>query len=121
MAHAIDPHEGRARRILRDVPRKSRSDSPGRYDLRDVTRRIASMTYATGKSGKEVAGAVDIEQSQWSRKLANSTSTFTVHELGRVADYFSRLTGRRLTGWPFLDETVSEILDSLLTARKTKP
>ena len=95
------------------MPRSSSRAPAGRYDPREIALRIERMRVEARVLAKEAAGACGLTEPQWSKKMTHKGSSFSIPELGRIADYFSRVTGKRLTGWPFVDATVSELLDQL--------
>ena len=67
-----------------------------------VACKVTAMAAAEGSG---------ISRAAWSKKIRLEESSFTNEELGRTADYFATVTGRRLIGWPFVDEAVSGLLD----------
>lgn len=69
------------------------------------------MRVACGQTAKEVAVAVGLEPSAYSKKVRLRDASFTLDELGRIADHFSKQTGRRLEGWPLIDEGLSAQLE----------
>lgn len=70
------------------------------------------MRVACKLTAQAAAEGAGIPRSSWSKKVRLEESSFTNEELGRVADFFASVTGRRLVGWPFVDEAVSEMLDA---------
>lgn len=84
----------------------------GRYDAALIARRVELMRVSCKLTAQAAAEGVGISRAAWSKKVRLEESSFTNEELGRIADYFARLTGRKLVGWPFVDETVSGILDT---------
>ena len=70
------------------------------------------MRVSCGMTASAVAAAVKLTPADWSKKVRLVQSSFTNEELGRIADFFSQVTGRPLLGWPFVDETVSALLES---------
>lgn len=64
---------------------------------------------------KEIALACGISTSQFSHKMANvKKSSFSVEELGRIADFFSERTGRLLPGWPLVSERECAMVEQAL-------
>jgi hypothetical protein len=94
------------------VPRPSPVNA-GRYTIDDVQKRIERMRVACRVEPIEIYKAIGMKQSAWSKKMRSATSTFTVVELGAIADYFARLVDKPLTGWPLVTVEVSDRLDAL--------
>jgi hypothetical protein len=94
------------------MPQPRRIQHGGRYDYRAVTLRIERMRVACGVERKELFEAVGIAQSQFSKKLTGLRSTFSLKEMGDIADFFAARTGRALIGWPLIDAEVSDLLDA---------
>jgi hypothetical protein len=84
----------------------------GRYDAALIARRVELMRVACKVTASAAAAAVGLSPPAWSKKVRLEDSSFTNEELGRIADHFAALTGRRLVGWPFVDEAVSALLDA---------
>lgn len=91
------------------MPRQ-RPGRSGRYDHRVIALRIERMMTDSGLLAKQVAAEVGLSEAAWSKKMHLNQSSFTLEELGRVADAFSRLTHRKLIGWPFIDADLSDQL-----------
>ena len=70
------------------------------------------MRVACRLTATQVAEAIGIARTAYSKKCRLEASSFTNEELGRLADFFSKQTGRLLIGWPFVDETMSALLES---------
>jgi hypothetical protein len=82
-----------------------RRQPPGRYSLDRAIIEIAALRDRLGMQDKEIAHVVGISPPQFSHKMANAgRSSFTVEELGRIADLFSEKTGRLLPGWPLVSD-----------------
>lgn len=94
------------------MPRRSPVTS-SRYSVEDIVVRVERMRVACRVEPADIYRAIGMKQSAWSKKWRSATSSFTVTELGAIADYFSGLTGRALTGWPVVDAEVSDLLDAL--------
>lgn len=73
----------------------------GRYSHDRCLVEIAEMTERSGLDDKAVHLGIGMKQTTYSKK-ASGGRRFTIEELGRIADFFSRLTGRPLQGWPFV-------------------
>ena len=84
----------------------------GRFDAYVVARRVESMRVACKLTATQVAEAIGIARTAYSKKCRLEASSFTNEELGRLADFFSKQTGRLLIGWPFVDEAMSALLES---------
>jgi hypothetical protein len=76
-----------------------------------IARRVELMRVACKLTAQAAAEGAGIGRAAWSKKIRLEDSSFTNEELGRIADFFATVTGRRLSGWPFVDETVSALLD----------
>ncbi len=83
----------------------------GRYDAALIARRVELMRVACKVTAMAAAEGSGIPRASWSKKMRLDDSSFTNEELGRIADYFATLTGRRLIGWPFVDEAISGLLE----------
>ena len=94
------------------VPRRSPVQS-NRYSAEEIIERIARMRVACGVEPADIYRAIGMSQSAWSKKWNSTASSFNVQELGAIAEYFSKLTGKPLTGWPIVDVEVSGLLDTL--------
>lgn len=84
------------------VPKKANIVS--RYSIKEATLRVEK---AMGRSrpqvqNKELAGALGMAEDVFSRKMRLSRSTFTLDELGAIADFFDAPDG-----WPVLDANVA--------------
>ena len=91
---------------------------PGRYRSEAIVKRIERMRAACHVEPKAIYDAIGMRQSAWSKKWSGSGSTFTVEELGAIADFFSTRTGTPLTGWPLVDVEVSTLLDEAAARAK---
>jgi hypothetical protein len=79
---------------------KGREPRVQRPSDESVWMNILAMLADTGTDPKELYTEVGIKQPTWSKKTKGRP--FTLEELGRIADFFSRKKGRPLRGWPFL-------------------
>ena len=77
-----------------------------------VARRIEVMRVTCGVTATAVAEAVGMTKQDYSKKVRLRGSSFDNMELSLIADFFSRLRSKPLTGWPFVDEAVSDLIDS---------
>jgi len=91
--------------------RGKRIQHGGRYDYRAVVLRLERMRVACGVERKVLYEATGIAQSQFSKKLEGRLSTFSLKELGDLADFYTGRTGRSLIGWPLIDAEVSDLLE----------
>jgi hypothetical protein len=83
------------------MPKKAQRVS--RYSTKEAALRIER---AMGRSrpvlsNKEVAAAIEMTDDLFSRKLRMKRSTFTLEEMGAIADFFDAPPG-----WPVLDADV---------------
>jgi hypothetical protein len=72
-----------------------------------MARACANIELAMSRSNpplldKEVADAIGMAKDLWSRKMSRSRSSFSLEELGQVADFF-----HAPPGWPVLDADVT--------------
>jgi hypothetical protein len=81
----------------------ARTRKRSRYSLDDARFEIAKMRDHLGLQDKDVYLGIGMAQATFSRKMSGARD-FEVSELGDIADFFSRETGRALPGWPFLGE-----------------
>lgn len=88
--------------------RKTRPRGGGRYDLHLISARITQRRKQLGIEAKEIYAAMGLEKWDWSRKLRLDGSSFTIEELGKIAEILYPEGG---TGWPFIDAALSEFLD----------
>jgi hypothetical protein len=84
------------------MPKKAKIVS--RYSIKEATLRVEK---AMGRSrppiqNKELASALGMGEDVFSRKMRMKRSTFTLDELGAIADFFEAPDG-----WPVLDGSVS--------------
>lgn len=84
---------------------------PGRYDYRVIVLRIERMRIECGLMAKQIAADVGLSEAAWSKKMSMNQSSFSLDELGRVAEAFAKASGKPLTGWPFVDPDVSRRFD----------
>jgi hypothetical protein len=86
------------------MPPKKKAPIASRYSIKEATLRIEK---AMGRSrprvqNKELAGALGMDEGVFSRKMRQSRSTFSLDELGAIADFFEAPPG-----WPVLDGDVA--------------
>ena len=86
-----------------NVPRKPAAGGIGRYDLREIGARVDRKRLQVGMEVKQVCSLLKppIDKTQWSKKVRARGSSFTVEELGQLADLFTAPPG-----WPFVSEDV---------------
>jgi hypothetical protein len=108
--------------ILVEVTVLRRDRGPaGRYSLDDVVVEIAKLRGRLGLRDRDIYEACGISQPQWAHKMANAgKSSFSLRELGLVADFFSRQLGRPLTGWPVVPLALCDQIDAVLEAAHAK-
>ncbi len=87
------------------MPKRPTPAQPSRYSTVDVCQRIESMREKLGLMQKDVAAAIGALESQYSKKIRNHLSSFTVDEIGAVAELF-----QAPPGWPFIDEESARLL-----------
>jgi hypothetical protein len=71
----------------------------GRYDMREIAARVDRRRKQRGVTAKELYVDLGLERWDWSKKIRNAGSSFTVEELGRIADLLDAPPG-----WPFLSD-----------------
>lgn len=76
-----------------------------RFDYEAITARIAEACERAGKPAKQVYEAAGLTGDRWYRKMTGRGSTFTLDELGRVADALEAPPA-----WPFVDWDRAEVL-----------
>lgn len=81
----------------------------GRFDEREISARVEKLRRDRGVEVKEICAAVGLEKWDWSRKVRLDRSSFSIQELGLIADYLDAPTG-----WPFVALEVGMLLDRLL-------
>lgn len=69
-----------------------------RYPYEDICRRVVEAMRATGRPAKAVYTELGFGPFLWSKKIRGAGSTFSIGELGQIAEYFSAPRG-----WPFVD------------------
>jgi hypothetical protein len=82
---------------------KSPAMRGGRYDMRKITAEVEQIRHRLGFSKKEAALGSGMSESQWSQKIRLVINSFSIHELGRIADCFDAPLG-----WPFIDWELAE-------------
>jgi transcriptional regulator with XRE-family HTH domain len=83
-----------------------------------TARRIEEMRIRLKLTQQAVAEGSRMARSSYVEKALGSRQKFSVDQCEDVAGYFRRVTGRDLTGWPFVDEKTADALDSLLALSK---
>jgi hypothetical protein len=91
------------------VPAKKGRSPGGRFDEREISARVEKLRRDRGVEVKEICAAIGLEKWDWSRKVRLDRSTFSIRELGLIADYLDAPTG-----WPFVAPEVGQLLDRLL-------
>lgn len=103
--------------VFPSMTKRSRGHQ-SRYSLDRCVLEIAAMRERLKLQDKEIAHEVGISPPQFSHKMTNAgRSSFTVEELGRIADFFAERTGRALLGWPFVPEAALAHIEG----RTTRP
>jgi hypothetical protein len=83
-----------------DVARKRNKQLPtGRYDLLEIAARVEKRRKQRKVAAKALYGDLHLAKWDWSKKVRNKGSSFTVAELGLIADLLDAPPG-----WPFLPE-----------------
>lgn len=100
------------------MPKPSPTATGGRYSMKRVSLNIEQMRTRLGLSQKECADGVGMTEATFSKKINLKGSSFSVPELGRIADYFAHIAGRRLPGFPFLDPDLVDILEDATSRHK---
>lgn len=96
------------------------SRAPSRYRMDACVLEIAAMRDRLDLQDKDIFLSIGMRQPSFSRKMAG-VRAFTVEELGRIADYFSKVTGRELPGWPFVSDDACRIIEAHVYARSASP
>jgi transcriptional regulator with XRE-family HTH domain len=79
-----------------------------------VARRMEEMRLKLKITQQAVAEGSRMARSSYVEKCLGSRQRFSIDQADDVANYFRRVTGRKLTAWPFIDEKTSDTLSSLL-------
>jgi hypothetical protein len=96
---SVTPQGARTGAIL-SLP-MARTRKRSRYSLDDVRFEIAKMRDQLDLQDKDIYLGIGMGQTTFSRKMAG-VRDFEVDEIGHIADFFARETGRPLLGWPFV-------------------
>jgi hypothetical protein len=88
----------------------------GRYDLREIVARIDRLMRLRNMSPKEVFEEIGMKKADWSKKIHNNESSFTIGELDAIATVL-----KAPPGWPFLNETQADILERALSSQGAPP
>jgi hypothetical protein len=98
--------ERRPRKIAgKRMPAKIKPLSGGRYDVREITRRVLRRMAERKVAPKEMYTHLGWDPSTWSIKTKMERSQFSITDFGRIADYLDAPSG-----WPFIsDEQASQI------------
>ncbi len=81
----------------------------GRYDPREIAARIDKRRRQRGLSVRAMCETVGLQRWDWSRKVRLDGSSFTLDEIGRIADVLEAPPG-----WPFLPEEIGEMVRHLV-------
>jgi hypothetical protein len=81
----------------------------GRFDEREIAARVEKLRRDRGVEVKAICAAIGLEKWDWSRKVRLDRSSFSIAELGLIADYLDAPTG-----WPFVATEVGQLLDRLI-------
>lgn len=80
-----------------------------------IARRVETLRERLGVDVKEIAAELWPKQREpwysWYKKVNLRESQFDNAELSRIADFFSRRSGRSLIGWPYIDEHLADQLE----------
>lgn len=90
------------------MPPKKTSSGGGRYDEREIAARVEALRRARGVEIKRICADLGMEKWDWSRKVRLDRSSFTIEELGKIAELL-----KAPMGWPFIPIEVGEILERL--------
>lgn len=77
----------------------------GRYDMSQILDRIEHLRHKRRLQRKDIAISVGISEAQFSKKMRQHLSTFTLEEIGAIADVLEAPPG-----WPFLDTESTDLL-----------
>ena len=81
---------------------------------REVARRIEAMRLRLQITQQAVAEGSKMARSSYVEKVLGTRQRFSIDQAEDVANYFRRVTGKKLTAWPFIEERESDALTSLL-------
>lgn len=81
----------------------------GRFDPREIAARVDRLIKVSGKTPKFIYETLKISKGNWSNKIHNIGTTFTIGELDEIATILNAPPG-----WPFLDDTMIAILERAL-------
>jgi hypothetical protein len=79
--------------------KKRAPDTVGRYDLREITARVDKLRRQRSVPAKVIYADLGMDRWDWSRKVRQAGSSFTIEELGRIADLLDAPAG-----WPFIPD-----------------
>lgn len=96
--------------------RRKKGTGSGRYDERLIAARVEARRRVRRVEVKQICAELGMEKWDWSRKVRNDRSSFSIAELSRIAEL---LEGP--TGWPFVDEQIGELLDLRATRTRRGP
>ncbi len=93
---------------------------PSRFSHERALLNVRGMISKTGTRQKDVAAAIGLSESSFTQKLRAIRNHFTLEELGRIGEYFSRQTTKPLTGWPLYDERYADLIDAGIAQLKQR-
>ena len=82
-----------------------------------VALRIEDMRQALRLTQGAVAEGCGLERTNYVHKVrqTHGREGWSIDQAERVANYFRRYTGRKLVGWPFVDEKTSDMLEHVVS------
>lgn len=88
----------------------------GRFDLYEIVARIERRRIELGLTRTALAAAAGIDLSSYSHKVGMTRNSFSITEIGLIADCLAAASRDPLPGWPFISEDHSRLLDRALRA-----
>jgi len=79
-----------------------------------INERVERLRLDLGLSKQEIAEAIGLTPQAWSHKMRLQQSSFSIGELGRLADLATTKLGRPYLAWPFLDPELAAVLEKAL-------
>jgi transcriptional regulator with XRE-family HTH domain len=89
---------------------------PGADYERTLADRIEAARDDMGKSMSEMAMALGMPKATYASKVYGINTQFRIAEVWRAAEIYRAHLGRRLTGWPWISDEDSRLLDGMLEA-----
>lgn len=82
-----------------------------RYSHTAAVAEVERVRRLLHLSQKEVALSTGLTEPEYSQKKRGIINSFSLDEFGRIADYFARVMGRPLIGFPFLGAQLQDLVD----------